>query len=116
MNKKEIEGELKSYFRYFEEEACLLIDGLPLIAQARCLQQFMDIVEDGQYVIDDSSVEDGPKVVIKVEVPEDIRKQVKQLMLFFALDKYLEHELTDYLDNRNERDDENCVKIELNNK
>lgn len=78
----------ESYFRYLGEDASSIFDDLLPIDEARLLQEFMDVVEDGRFKVDDDAKENH--IVIEGDVPDDLKVKLTQLLIFYWLDKRME--------------------------
>ena len=94
--KENYKKELESYFRYLGEDASSIFDDLIPIDEARLLQEFMDVVEDNRFEVDEES--EDIHMVIKGKVPNDLRVKLTQLLIFFWLDRSMEDAVKDLID------------------
>lgn len=73
-----------SYFRYWGEGVCEMLEMFSAIDQRRILHHFMNIIEGGLYESNDGDV------VIKANVPRDLELPLKTFIQLYLLDDLAE--------------------------
>lgn len=96
MLRKELHDTLKSYFRYFGDDAAEIIDDIEPLDQSRIVQNFIDAVEEDLYEV--AELSDGDYgVYLDQQIPADIRGVLQLLLKFYILDKRITDEATEFV-------------------